>query len=184
MNRKYAALVGAAFGVIGFFCGGGSRAQPINVTVQVFSGAGYGNVPPQDYYFFSVTNNLSGGDRIYQFIAAFGPFGPAIVIGGPTGFDVPDAFTPSWTDDDYNSAIAPGETGYFEAFTYADYIPPSIPWGVSVESGPNGEGTVLFEGAAETIPEPSTWAMMLLGFTGLGLAGYRTPRARVDASAA
>jgi hypothetical protein len=27
--------------------------------------------------------------------------------------------------------------------------------------------------AAGTIPEPSTWAMMLLGFAGLGFAGYR-----------
>jgi hypothetical protein len=69
MNRKYAALVGAALGGIAFFCGGGSRAQPINVTVQVFFGAGYGNVPPQDYYFFSVTNNLGGANRIYQFAA-------------------------------------------------------------------------------------------------------------------
>jgi PEP-CTERM motif len=53
-----------------------------------------------------------------------------------------------------------------------------------VEGGPNGEATVFFEGAAETIPEPSTWAMMVLGFAGLGFAGYRTRRARVDASAA
>ena len=26
------------------------------------------------------------------------------------------------------------------------------------------------------IPEPSTWAMMLLGFAGLGFAGYRASR--------
>ena len=26
-----------------------------------------------------------------------------------------------------------------------------------------------------TVPEPSTWAMMLLGFAGLGFAGYRRP---------
>jgi hypothetical protein len=26
------------------------------------------------------------------------------------------------------------------------------------------------------VPEPSTWAMMLVGFAGLGLAGYRRAR--------
>jgi hypothetical protein len=26
------------------------------------------------------------------------------------------------------------------------------------------------------VPEPSTWAMMLLGFAGLGFAGYRSAR--------
>ena len=26
------------------------------------------------------------------------------------------------------------------------------------------------------VPEPSTWAMMLLGFAGLGFAGYRRAR--------
>jgi hypothetical protein len=118
-----------------------------------------------------VTNNLSGGDRIYQFSAELG--NPAISIGEPTGFDDIDSF---WTDDDYNSAIAPGETGFFAAFDYYDYIPPSIGWGVSVEGGPNGEATVFFGGFVETIPEPSTWAMMLIGFAGLGCAGYRASR--------
>jgi PEP-CTERM motif len=28
------------------------------------------------------------------------------------------------------------------------------------------------------VPEPSTWAMMLFGFAGLGYAGFRKPRAR------
>jgi hypothetical protein len=28
----------------------------------------------------------------------------------------------------------------------------------------------------EAIPEPSTWAMMLVGFAGLGFAGYRKTR--------
>jgi PEP-CTERM motif len=27
-----------------------------------------------------------------------------------------------------------------------------------------------------TVPEPSTWAMMLVGFAGLGFAGYRASR--------
>ena len=29
-----------------------------------------------------------------------------------------------------------------------------------------------------TVPEPSTWAMMLLGFAGLGYVGFRKARAR------
>jgi hypothetical protein len=31
-------------------------------------------------------------------------------------------------------------------------------------------------GAASSVPEPSTWALMLLGFAGLGFAGYRQGR--------
>ena len=147
------------------------------MTVQTGSIFFAGNT--QDFYFFSVTNNLSGGDRIYQFGADLGI--PAISIGEPTGFyDLGDAF---WTDDNYNSAIAPGETANFSAFTYADDIPPSVYWFVSVEGGPNGEAAAFFEGAVETIPEPSTWAMMLLGFAGLGFVGYRTSRKGVPSAA-
>ena len=39
-------------------------------------------------------------------------------------------------------------------------------------AGPNGENDGLF-GSLTAAPEPSTWAMMLLGFAGLGFAGYR-----------
>jgi hypothetical protein len=38
-------------------------------------------------------------------------------------------------------------------------------------------------GIQPSIPEPSTWAMMLAGFAGLGFLGYRTSR-RESASAA
>jgi hypothetical protein len=31
-------------------------------------------------------------------------------------------------------------------------------------------------GSVNIVPEPSTWAMMLIGFAGLGFAGYRTSR--------
>jgi PEP-CTERM motif len=35
------------------------------------------------------------------------------------------------------------------------------------------------EGSASVVPEPSTWAMLLLGFAGLGYAGYRRSRRAV-----
>ena len=35
-------------------------------------------------------------------------------------------------------------------------------------------GTATVAGFAPGVPEPSTWAMLLLGFAGLGFAGYRT----------
>ena len=42
----------------------------------------------------------------------------------------------------------------------------------SFGSGTNGD-RVFIDVGTNTIPEPSTWAMMLLGFAGLGFAGYR-----------
>ncbi len=44
-------------------------------------------------------------------------------------------------------------------------------------------GLVGNEPAAGIIPEPSTWAMMMLGFGGLGLLGYRAKRASAAAAA-
>jgi hypothetical protein len=38
----------------------------------------------------------------------------------------------------------------------------------------SGDGVIT--GRPSVVPEPSTWAMMLLGFAGLGLAGYRASR--------
>jgi hypothetical protein len=38
----------------------------------------------------------------------------------------------------------------------------------------NIQGSAAVSGA---VPEPSTWAMLLLGFAGLGFAGYRRARA-------
>ena len=47
--------------------------------------------------------------------------------------------------------------------------------------GPNIDLTIVTHGLGDfavggAVPEPSTWAMMLLGFAGLGYAGYRRAR--------
>ena len=43
-------------------------------------------------------------------------------------------------------------------------------WG----SGADADSFTLVIGSGSAVPEPSTWAMLLLGFTGLGCMGYRS----------
>jgi hypothetical protein len=70
----------------------------------------------------------------------------------------------------HDTAIAPGQTGYF-GFLTGGYSASELLWGLVAEGDPSGgEPDLTFEGNA--IPEPSTWAMMLLGFAGVGFAGY------------
>ena len=59
------------------------------------------------------------------------------------------------------------------SFTFED--------GSSSAEGPLSASVVA---ATPTVPEPSTWAMLLLGFAGLSLAGYRQTRKVRVASAA
>ena len=55
----------------------------------------------------------------------------------------------------------------------------------SATSGGVGDNidVILTNVAIAGVPEPSTWAMMLLGFTGLGFAGYRATRNSVTIAA-
>jgi probable HAF family extracellular repeat protein len=41
----------------------------------------------------------------------------------------------------------------------------------------NNAGQTVGESNGSSVPEPSTWAMMLAGFAGLGLAGSRRAKA-------
>ena len=58
---------------------------------------------------------------------------------------------------------------------------------VTTSEGPltiSSSGDVLFyTTGASLIPEPSTWAMMLLGSAGLGFVGYRKTRKAVSIAA-
>jgi PEP-CTERM motif len=52
-------------------------------------------------------------------------------------------------------------------------------FGPNIDLTINGFGAFVIGGVVEAVPEPSTWALMLLGFAGLGFVGYRT-KSRVD----
>jgi hypothetical protein len=53
-------------------------------------------------------------------------------------------------------------------------------FGPNIDLTIEGEGTFAFGGA---VPEPATWAMMLIGFAGLGYAGWRAQRNAVALAA-
>ena len=53
-------------------------------------------------------------------------------------------------------------------------------YSVGLYPGSTGQGFVGYgQGFASGVPELSTWAMMLSGFAGLGLVGYRRARSRI-----
>jgi hypothetical protein len=57
-------------------------------------------------------------------------------------------------------------------FTPGTYV---FSWNSSVDSyvvGPAADDSITIQ-VGSAVPEPSTWAMMLIGFAGLGFAGYR-----------
>ena len=60
-----------------------------------------------------------------------------------------------------------------------DVIDLGSKFGPNIDLTINGFGAFVIGGVVEAVPEPSTWALMLLGFAGLGFVGYRT-KSRVD----
>ncbi len=64
----------------------------------------------------------------------------------------------------------------FEAYAVAN------PENYSISLFPGADGTAYGSGqafASATAPEPSPWAMMIIGFAGLGFAGYRARRSPI-----
>jgi hypothetical protein len=58
--------------------------------------------------------------------------------------------------------------------TTADFVNNSAGFMAAIDAlGPAGTGEIAGTGTLSSVPEPSTWAMMLIGFAGLGYAGYR-----------
>jgi hypothetical protein len=107
---------------------------------------------PADHYFFVPQVQLADGTFLW--LSA-----PKPIVAPGTPF--PPGFTDlqSWTRDD--PGIAPD---WLRVGT--DIVGPN-----SDDVTPTFNAAFSLNGAL--IPEPSTWAMMLLGFAGLGFAGYR-----------
>ena len=77
--------------------------------------------------------------------------------------------------DLWSNGAFPGTTTADYGLTFATPILDVDPYSISTDQ-------YIAGGVTATVPEPSTWAMMLLGFAGLGFAGFR--RSRKDATVA
>jgi PEP-CTERM motif len=116
---------------------------------------------PGDHYFFVPQVEVTGGDFLW--LSA-----PKPIVAPGTPF--PPGFTDlqSWTRD---SNLDPDwlRIGTDIVGKNADGVAPTF--------------NAAFSLTGAVVPEPSTWAMMLLGFAGLGFAGYRRARKAHPASA-
>lgn len=74
------------------------------------------------------------------------------------------------------SALSDTATWDNQTFSSLDVTPGTYKW--TWGSGANADSFTLNIGAAAVL-EPSTWAMMLLGFAGLAFTGFRSPRKRL-----
>ena len=83
--------------------------------------------------------------------------------------DPPDVLTLTSSVIPGNELGAPSALG----FTFTNVSPAA-----HITGGTIASFTASFTGnaSASAIPEPSTWAMMAIGFAGLGFAGYRSSR--------
>ncbi len=69
---------------------------------------------------------------------------------------------------------SPGSSALYINSWFRPYFTSAYPWAVPGGISAGGNSGFLVE--YSVVPEPSTWAMMLVGFAGLGFAGYRANR--------
>jgi hypothetical protein len=139
--------------------GFGAQLSPAGTFISI--GPAGASAPAFDAYLINFTGPANFGSGLVSFadsgsgdLAGFNGGGNLLV---PAGYisDSPLSDTSTYLNQTFSSLGAtPG--------TY------EWTWG----SGANQNFTLVV-GAANVVPEPSTWAMMLLGFTGVGFAAYR-----------
>jgi hypothetical protein len=118
--------------------------------------------PPQPIdIFFPPVPLLSGDAIIWQ-------FGGLMATGGKNF--VTDAYPPGALLPAVAQAVPPAITIGLNLTT--GFAPIDVTGGIWTFDQPVQVGTWEIR-VAEAVPEPSTWAMMLLGFAGVGFTAYR-----------
>ena len=163
---------------------GGHTGTDVTVTTtgNIDTGAGFSTITPTSGALLSSLTFTPADDTLFTDFSFRGQLNPV----GDTGvIDV------TWTDSTGTSGTIAftGIAGPDTDFARLGIVSTDETLASVVISTAPGESFKEFKqvqfsaGIQPSIPEPSTWAMMLAGFAGLGFLGYRTSR-RESASAA
>jgi PEP-CTERM motif len=129
------------------------------------------------YLGFTGPTNFGSGPEI------FADSGSGDLVGIFTLPTLPTARTPLFVPHGYVSDSPLSSTATWDRQTLSSLgaTPGTYEW--TWGAGANQNFTLVIGTAAtvgSTVPEPSTWAMMLIGFAGLGFMGYQKRRAPPD----
>jgi hypothetical protein len=167
------------FSASNFTVGSGSNPAPVDPVTGSFE---ISFDPTQTYTDETAgitldTLNIALGSALSFSYSTTGSFAGILVVGGINDGASSIIFNPS-TDDFWlfinNYATAPSfkQLGYTQTSVSTDNL--------FFTPDPGGTGSVTVTPITSGVPEASTWAMLLAGFAGLGLLGYRqTVKARL-----
>ena len=154
-------------------------ASPTSVTVD-YAGGAYSNTPELTAASFNALQGLDAADSITLDFNTMDPSPNATdsfvffsIFDSLNTTVVSDSFLPSDTTSVSiaGGSLMPGQTYTFEVL-FSDRISgfddvAGVPTTQFYDTRTDGS----FSTAAGAVPEPSTWAMLLMGFVGLGFAG-------------
>jgi hypothetical protein len=115
-------------------------------------------------YLFTTTFSSTGPSGSFSGRFAADNEAIKIILNGVTIYNGPtdgSSQYASWTNFSYAGSLSPNDTLVFDVVNYA-------------QNGGNPAGlNVQFQNLTSSVPEASTWAMMILGFMGVGFVAYR-----------
>ena len=134
-----------------FGAASGLVTAPSNITLGTITTGGAGNATLDGITLDLVVNSLPGGA---------GSLPGGNIMGVLTGTSSNASIT--WS----SGGVQLGNFIYTVTNSPLSLVPPTA-------SGPAGPGTTSIQGFVASVPEPATWAMMLMGFGAIGFAMRR-----------
>jgi PEP-CTERM motif len=149
--------VGDLYGGVGTWNGGAGFGLGFGSPTNLYQSAGVASTGAQTFT-FSPNVAVTSGNQYVVYLSVFGDADADAMASMPLGTNVSGLDYFVWND----TSAPQGNTSWNYSFNANDLFP--------------GVGQALTSLTISSVPEPSTWAMMALGFGLLGLLGYRKTR--------